>query len=144
MAIFVRSPCTYRRLLYHQHYITYIYIYIYIYIYTYIYIFIYTVYIYIYIYIHIYIHTHTHTHIYIWLSCIYSPCRLPHLTSIIDIYSTCYVSYVLSFKYSASAATWGMSRPTLNAPEVLRAIGVCLDISSAHSPRYFHIFIPCT
>ena len=35
----------------------------------------------------------------------------------------------------------GVSQPTPNAPEVPRAVGVCLDISNAHVPRYFHIFI---
>ena len=35
----------------------------------------------------------------------------------------------------------GVSQPTPNAPEVPRTAGVCLDISNAHVPRYFHIFI---
>ena len=30
----------------------------------------------------------------------------------------------------------GVSQPTPNAPEVPRAIGVCLDISNAHIPKY--------
>ena len=35
----------------------------------------------------------------------------------------------------------GVSQPTPNAPEVPRTVGVCLDISNTHVPRYFHIFI---
>ena len=33
----------------------------------------------------------------------------------------------------------GVSQPTPNAPEVPRAIGVCLDISNTHIPKYVHI-----
>ena len=32
-----------------------------------------------------------------------------------------------------------VSQPTPNAPEVPRAIGVCLDISNTHIPKYVHI-----
>jgi hypothetical protein len=34
----------------------------------------------------------------------------------------------------------GVSQPTPNAPEVPRAIGLCLDVSNAHVPRHFHVF----
>ena len=34
----------------------------------------------------------------------------------------------------------GVSQPTPNAPEVPRAIGVCLDIPNTHIPKYAHIF----
>jgi hypothetical protein len=35
----------------------------------------------------------------------------------------------------------GVSQPTPNAPEVPRTVGVCLDVSNAHVPRYFYIFM---
>jgi hypothetical protein len=35
----------------------------------------------------------------------------------------------------------GVSQPPLNAPEVPRTAGVCLDISNACAPRYFRVFI---
>jgi hypothetical protein len=35
----------------------------------------------------------------------------------------------------------GVSQPTPNAPEVPRTAGVCLDVSNAHVPRHFHIFM---
>ena len=33
----------------------------------------------------------------------------------------------------------GVSQPTPNAPEAPRAIGVCLDISNTHVPKYVHV-----
>ena len=49
--------------------------------------------------------------------------------------------------FSINTCAWpililrGVSQPTPNAPEVPRTAGVCLDISNAHVPRYFHIFM---